>query len=562
MRGRVFYQDTSRPVRRGWIGFHKVRELVEPKNDGNEGKIVAVSRSYGSEKYVLTNDDGEFVMKGVKAGIYQPIVKVQGVLNPGYNESENTDFQQITIDGASEIQTNIGVQRGGAISGRVLYNDGEPVIGARMQILTKKDSRYEPYSSDRNSFVNSSITDDRGFYRFTALPANEYFVFVTEPSVQTDSGSGTKNNNVSPFNSDSELKTFYPNVAEVKEARPISISPGQEQADTNITVPDHRLFKISGMVVAKTDNLPLKNMRVSFQKISDDGVMSFGDYQAKQTVTDAQGNWTLIDLPAGKYRITAAPNNVSVNYGSQSVTADNQPKFAPVSKEIEIDNENLTDVLFTLSTQATISGTITVENDKPLPDYFYLGAFDQENKVSSTTSLNNQNNKNNQGRKPDNKFRIEKLSAGKFYLSSIPNGKYFIKSITLGSSDVKNNPIEIKDGENIEGVQIILSTDFGIVKGKISNYKNEGRNFIVFLPTGKSPLLAIRSIGGESAPKPNGEFEVNVAPGEYFAIVGTDANRPKSENDFAEWFANLTKDAPKITVKAGETTNVDLDYPR
>ncbi len=560
VRGRVYYQNTGKPLRRGWIGFQKIRELVEQPKDANEN-IAPVSRSYGNEKYVLTNDEGEFVMKGVKAGIYQPTVKVQGILNPGYEDSENPNFQQITIDGVSEIQTNIGLQRGGAISGRVLHSDGEPVIGARMQILVKKDSRYTPQGSDRNSY-SSSITDDRGFYRFTALPANEYVIFVTEQSVQNDSGSGTKSNNISPFNDVSELKTFYPNVAEVKEARTINIAPEQEQADTNITVPDHRLFKISGAVVAKSNNLPLKNMRVSFQKIGENININYGDNKAKQTVTDAQGNWTLIDLPPGKYRVTAAPNTVNENYDNQPKVADSQPKYAPNTKEIEIDSDNLTNVLFELSTQATISGTVTVENDKPLPEYISLGAFDIENKISSSASLSNRNNKDNQAQKPNNKFRIENLPAGKFYLTSMPNGKYFVKSITLGNKDVKNNSIEVTDGENIEGVQVVLSADFGIVKGKINNYKNKGGNFIVLLPTGRSPLLAIRSIGGESMPKPSGEFELNAAPGEYFAIVGTDANRPKSEADFESWFKELTKEAPKIVVKSGETININLDYPK
>lgn len=379
VRGRVFYQNTGKPLRRGWVGFQKIRELVEQPKDA-DGKIASVSRSYGNEKYVLTNDEGEFVMEGVKSGIYQPIVKVQGVLNPGFDDRENPNFQQITIDGVSEIQTNISIRRGGAISGRVLYADGEPVIGARMQILIKKDSRYTPQSSDRNSY-GSSITDDRGFYRFTALPANEYVIFVIEPSVQNDSGSRTTNSNISPFNTDSELKTFYPNAAEVKEARPINIVPEQEQADTNITVPDRRLFKISGSVTAKNNNLPLKNMSVSFQKIGGLVNFGYGSNQDRQTQTDAQGNWTLIDLPAGKYRVTAASNDVNENYDNQPKVADNQPKYAPNTKEIEIVNDNLTNVLFELSTQATISGTIIIENDKPLPDYVSLGAFDEENKM-------------------------------------------------------------------------------------------------------------------------------------------------------------------------------------
>ncbi len=189
VRGRVFYQNTGKPLRRGWISLRKIRELVEPKSDDTTAKIRTVG-SYSNEKYVLTNDEGDFVMKSVKAGIYLPLIRVQGVLNPGYDEREYLNFQQITIDGASEIQTNIAVQRGGAISGRVLYADGDPVIGARIQMLIKKDERFTYFSGDQSA-TNSFVTDDRGFYRFTALPANEYVIFAAEPSVQNGSGSST-----------------------------------------------------------------------------------------------------------------------------------------------------------------------------------------------------------------------------------------------------------------------------------------------------------------------------------------------------------------------------------
>ncbi len=357
------------------------------------------------------------------------------------------------------------------------------------------------------------------------------------------------------------MKTFYPNAAEVKNAKPLNVFPGQELSDINLVVPDRRLFKISGLAVAKSNNVPLKDMQISFQKIGEDISANYGSNSSKQTETDAQGNWTLIDLPAGKYRLTAALKNSNDYDGNQPKPVANQPKYAPVSKEIEIGNENLTDVLFEIPTQATISGTVMVEDDKPLPDYVSLRAFDEEQKTNSSAFLRNQAN-NNQAQKPNNKFRIEGLSAGKYFMTASSGGKYFVKSITLKNSDVKNTPIEIKDGENIEGVQIVLSADSGIVKGRINNYKNERRTFIVLIPNGKSMMLAINSIGGQGIPKANGEFEFDAAPGEYFAVVGTEANRPKSENDFAEWFTNITKEVPKVTVKVGETTGIDLDYPK
>ncbi|MEO8073558.1 MAG: carboxypeptidase regulatory-like domain-containing protein [Acidobacteriota bacterium] len=561
VRGRVVYQNTGKPLRRGWIGFYKIRELVEPPKDA-AGKIMTVARSYGTEKYVLTNDEGEFVMKGVKAGIYLPVVKVAGILNSDFSDVENPNFQQIAVDGVSEIQTNIGIQRGGAISGRVLYADGEPVIGARMQIFVKKDGRFMPHFSSVDSSI-TSVTDDRGYYRFSALPSNDYFILVIESSIQSNGSNLVRGYNTNSFNNDSQLKIFYPNVGEITEAQPISTFPGQEQSDMNLTIPDRRLFTVSGLVVAKNNNLPLKNMRVSFQKISENLGFGFGSTQASQAATDKQGNWTLVDLPAGKYRLTATPNTRNVIYNGQSQPVDNQPKYAPITKEIEIENENLTGILFELSEQATISGKVFLEDGKAFSDPVFLGAFDEEKKINSSAFIRNQVNGNNQAQKPTNEFRIEGLSAGNFQLTaSINGGKYFVKSITLNNKDVKDSPFELKDGENIEGVRVILSSDVGTVKGRINNFENKGRTFVVLIPTGKSPMLALRSSGGQTVPKANGEFELNSAPGEYYTIVGTDTNRPKSESDYKEWFDNLVKNAPKITVTAKETVNLNLDYPK
>ena len=566
VRGRVFYQNTGKPLRRGWIGLTKIRELVEPQNTDKNAPNVSVARSYGNEKYALTNDKGEFVLKGVKAGIYQPVAKVQGILNPGFNDPDNPNFQQITIDGISEVQANITVQRGGAISGRVLHADGEPVIGARMQILIKKNGRLMPFFGDRSG-NNASVTDDRGFYRFTALPANEYVVYVTEPSVQNNAGnqqSGYGN----PMNIDSELKTFYPNAGEMTDARTIDVAPEQEQTEINISVPDRVMFKISGTVVAKSSNLPLKNMRVSFRRISENGAAAnFSGMSANQTMSDVQGNWSLIDLPAGKYLITASPNNSKNDYiySNEPKPTEVQPKLAPLTKLIEISSENPADMLFQLPVQATISGTVTVENDKPLPDYIYIGAFDEQTKNNSSANLQNRNNQSqskDQSPKTNNEFRIEGLSDGKYNLTAFAGGssKYFVKSISLNGRDVKEQPVEIKEGEDVKGVQIVLSTDVGTVKGKISGYKNDGPVYVVLIPAGRSIATAMRSIGGQGVPKPGGEFEITSAPGEYFVFIGTNANRPKSESGLEEWFEKVVKPSPKVTVKPGETTNIDLNY--
>lgn len=560
VRGRAFYQDSNAPVRRGWIGLRKIRELVEKtENQTGGNRAVVVANDYSAAAYVLTNDEGEYIIKSVKAGIYQPIFKVQGILNPSFADRENMLFPQISVDGISEVSADVPARRGGAISGRISYADGEPVIGARVQITRKKEGENETVFRDYGSEDNTTyITDDRGIYRMSGLTAGEYYVRVVEPSVNNGSNASVLSYNTSTFTSNSLLTTFYPNASEIKEAQAISVSLGQEQSDISITISNRRLLKVSGLVVAKNNKLPLKNLQVTFQKITD-GYEETPVYydQSRQTKTDEQGKWAFVDLPKGKYRIRAASPQ---SYGDSAKTV-RQPKFAPAVKEIEIDGENLIDVILEMSTESSISGSVTVEGDKEFPGYFRIVAFNEKDRAESSDSINNYRDRNKQ--QPNKKtetFRIGELSAGKFTLAVNASDEFYVKSIRLNGMDLSNAPIELGDGAEVGSVQIILSANTGTLKGKITDFVPKEPTFVVLLPVNRSGLNVLTN-STQTTPDKNGEFSVQAAPGEYYVVIGTRSNAPKP-GKITEWLADLVTDAPKVTVRENETATITLNAPK
>jgi hypothetical protein len=297
----------------------------------------------------------------------------------------------------------------------------------------------------------------------------------------------------------------------------------------------------------------------------------FNSYdRSKQTGTDEQGAWAFKDLPKGKYRVSVSIEDSSRDYYSSSSPEaqqknNSQPKYAPLSKEIEIEDKDLQDLVFELAPEATISGTIVVEGEKPFPNYVYVAVFDQQKKLNSSTfisSYSDGKNAQNKGNAPK-AFRINKLSEGNFIFNAASEQGYYIKSIKMGNADLMKSPLELKDGEDINGVQIILATDVGILKGKVRNYKPDSRAFILAVPV-SAVAFGINGMqrAASGIVKPNGEFEVKAAPGEYFVIVGTDKNRPDPEKQsIEEWLKDLIGNAPKVTLKAGETETISLDYP-
>ncbi len=176
VRGRVLYDDTARPARYVTIA------LAEDKPN--------VSRY--SLTFVKTDENGEFVIKNVKAGTYIPYIKSDGVMNfdsfnfaiRGVSKDEIPAdfFQKISVSGLGEFQVEVRAKRGGAVSGRIIYADGEAAVGVKVEVLKKNGERYDNASQIYgNQGVGTATTDDRGFYRLSALPAGTYIVRVIEP---------------------------------------------------------------------------------------------------------------------------------------------------------------------------------------------------------------------------------------------------------------------------------------------------------------------------------------------------------------------------------------------
>lgn len=143
---RAIYQDTERPVRRAEV--HLFSE-----------EVPRLSRRG------VTDARGEFSFKNVPAGRYQLSVGFPGTNgSSGFNDSVVAD-----VDGTSTVELRVRTSRGGAITGRITYPDGEPAIGAQINVLTKRGKHwYNP------TFVSAGAqTDDRGIYRIYPLAPGE-----------------------------------------------------------------------------------------------------------------------------------------------------------------------------------------------------------------------------------------------------------------------------------------------------------------------------------------------------------------------------------------------------
>lgn len=591
VRGRVIYADSGGAVRRASL-------LMLPAKGFTSGG------GSGRENAGLTNERGEFEIKNVAEGRYYVSVNAPGVVTPfsslssferieaAQNNPELADiakdFQEVVVNGITDVDVTVAARRGAAISGRVAYADGDSAIGVRVEILRKKDNRYsavmpnitEIFGAMFGGAVGGLKTDDRGVFRIAGLPAGEYTVRVVENvSHNSEKGRGRDDElmMLTGFNQSSMVSTYFPNTNDIAKAESVKVELGQEQV-ADITIPAQMLLAISGIAVNKATRQPLKEARVSIK--NEDNINSlFGNLPefGTKSVTDEQGRWSFKDLPAGKYTVTVQP---PVSYGPDDIRNPQKnrlPKLAQAQQEIVVGEKDLTDLIVELSYGAAISGTISFDDQQLLPQTINVTATEENGKFSETTFVYGQYADDGKPlAKKTADFKIEGIPGGKIFLSlrgvrynEPQDSQFYVKSIVLNGKDINSAPLDAKDGEELKNVQIILSKDVGKLKGKVAQADKTpvAGAKISFVPVeknkwGNAAATLFAATDGDGA------FEITAAPGEYFVVFIKDS---PAETDGAtdktaaqkrrEQLEKTTLGAQKVTVKAKETETLALTYP-
>lgn len=505
------------------------------------------------------------------------------------------NFEKINVvSGVDTIGVQIPAYRGGAIGGRVMYDDGDAAIGVKVEILRKADGKFLPVIANFSAIFSmigggggGFQTDDRGVYRFSGLPAGEYVIKVTENTSHGDGGGGRRY--YDPFeeifsgSGNSFLTMFYPDAPDLKSAQMINVVLGQEIAEINVTLPSRNLYKLEGKIVSRKDKTPVK-ATVKIKRDGDENIASiFGEARREQSsVTDEGGNWKFKELPKGNYKIIVEPiqsesdyrmatgDYSNANIAVQRNPSPQKPKLAKKSQEIKIEDADQTNVVVELGSGATISGTISVENSREMPNIVQLAAMSVDGDLESVKEsvMNNYVvSGTNKAKTADYDFKLENVSEGKTVFYVHPDENYYVKSVKSGSIDLLADVFDLKEGDDqFTNVQIVLGKDVGTVKGKVidgggSNssgapLKNAEITFIPVEASRRKTSTFIKTVKTDA----NGEFEIKLAPMEYAAVFieeVPDGISRRSE-DWEKWLSGIVSAGQKVTVEAGKTEKMTI----
>ena len=149
-----------------------------------------------------------------------------------------TSLPRVVVEADLPATIDVTLERGAAVSGTVLYDDGSPAAGISIALLIRnmnaaKDSKQAPWAERANPPAGGgemgARTDDRGNFRISALPAHEYILMATLEVSKSDymvrGSSG-----MSVYGSRWESVPIYSgDKMRMKDAVPFTVKLGEER---------------------------------------------------------------------------------------------------------------------------------------------------------------------------------------------------------------------------------------------------------------------------------------------------------------------------------------------
>jgi hypothetical protein len=340
--GHVFCQDTQKPARFAQVALYSVPASVTalPKFDGSDQKAVqaftkAMTEAMSSATFVMTQTaiDGSFVAQDVAPGDYYVMASVGGYIQPhellqeAYDAGEDltkgvAGIPLVHVSAERSASVEISVARGAAIEGRVLWDDGSGVNEATVaaEPKTGEHKQLPPQFTmlGMSSGQTMSNTDDRGHYRLSGLAPGEYTVRAMLQTsrkmiVQRGRFDQTANVGVGP------LVVYAPGGFRKIDAKPVTLSAGEERTDEDITYNLAATHTVSGRVTSAEDHHGLNH-----------GVVTLTDTTEKTFTRtaglDADGNFSVTFVPSGTYTMTV--RNAADTVPEEPKKTDEGPIFA------------------------------------------------------------------------------------------------------------------------------------------------------------------------------------------------------------------------------------------
>lgn len=505
--GVVINSLTGKPIPRALVEIDARQVLTKSKGD----------LSFEGKRSVLTGAEGEFSFDNVPGGhvFITP-------LKPGYSTALS---RELGVDvGTDTGKLVFKLVPDAVIFGEVTGQDGEPLEGATVQVLTFGSGLFFNRGEAR--------TDEDGKFRIQISPGRYRLAVKAGNATGGVLGAAPKMSYPALI--------YYPGTPDVAASASLDLAAGQK-VELQFPLSMAPTYKLAGKLVAQSGE-PMRWVAPKIIESTEKELFTPDSFDVHS------GEFEFRSLPAGTYML---------RFGG----ANQQDRGRLTTRRILLSRD-LIDLRLVMPPAVTIPVTVRKESQHPLGRCWWnplaetLGIADcSDYEVAEVALL------------PLDSVRIAYTPGGgvlkdptSFTISGVEPGRYrvqvqipffaksYVQSVRSGNLDLLHEPLIVSEDGSVMPIEILLHDDFAFLKVHANGAT--GLPNIVVLPQGvllPAPQLPDQVDGAD--------FSFALAPGSY-AVFAVDST--SIYGDF-EAMARYAEKAPKVTVSANETSSVSVD---
>jgi hypothetical protein len=535
IRGRVTAFDTGAPVRRA--------------------QVSATAPGMGLMRGATTDEDGRFELRDMPAAAWTLTASKPGFVLQRLGQRH--PFESVVpldvSDGQQVAGANFALARGGAITGRIVDEFGDPVANVRVQALRSRTIE------GRRRLVAAGAddgTDDTGAFRLYGLAPGDYYVsaslggFIGALSGGAMGGfaiSAVAGSVMEPIQArgpgSGSVPTYFPGTVTAAEAQRIRLGAGEETT-ISFGLQAVRASRISGTVLSAEGGPPANGVVSLRSSDGDDvfvgrgtgGILAEGTFSIPNV---APGSYVLTARTGGPIRGGGARNGGEMELGSVNVT---------------VNGEDLSGVTIATTRGASLQGTIVGAGGSrpPLDGVRVVSrparAFEPLASGQATATVS---------------------AAGAFLLSPIHGAvrlrverlpaQWQVQSIEVGGVDVTDAGLELKGTEQITGARITLTDRIAELNGTVKLGAQAAKDATVLIfPDDEArwtfPSRFVRSTRGND----QGNFTVRGLPPGVGYLAAAVSYLEEGDAEDPEFLAGLRDRATSVSLRDGETKTIEL----
>jgi protocatechuate 3,4-dioxygenase beta subunit len=306
--GRVIDADSNAPIAGARVSLFPVIRPATPMTLA----IPAVA---------TTDENGRFVLEAVAAGRFRVTVQKQGFA------FEPANAQVVDVRAGQATTVDLFLRRGGALTGRILDERGEPLSDIRVSAMRRLASR-----GDRAAVMGGpgSVTNDLGEFRIAGLAAGEYVVMAAGQLQSPFTAAATAGGMT-------WAPTYYPGTINQAEAQSVSVAQADTVAGLDFRLIAAPAFRVAGIAVDESGK-PVADAMITLAPATPRSQGGF--VPPLMGRSNADGTFAIGGVMAGRYVVTA---NLVIRTasGASTVFSMRGPNSA-ADMQIEVDDANVT----------------------------------------------------------------------------------------------------------------------------------------------------------------------------------------------------------------------------